>query len=544
MKWNIDLGPAEASTPTKTNKDKAASQEITFSAKTPNNAIGKTFENTATSDIAGSSTVTTTLNEVSVDYQEIMAGKSGTDLNIIFIVDNSSSMNQTVKGQSFANSDEYAPVAPGDRVKTRIENAKTALNIFINQQSSNPNNTMTVIKFNVNSGTSDYNDILKTEGTGYDVQEQQLMTIDNGSVVLTETTETITYYGSTYTLYSGSDNNNYIIYYGSAYRYNSNGNISNNGHRVSNNNVKTITVNEETIILKSTSTDYKTLYIGTASDGTKYVIATDNKAYKYTTESKTQGAVVLGTTLNGELTNSGLQSAVSGMTIGDAQSSYGTYIYPALDSVNSYIDDSKTNIVIVLTDGEFSDDKGSYYGYDYDNFDATRATNLLKANGGKVDSIYSIAFGELTSDARTKLRSITNIYEKDANGNNTTTKKIYDANDAASLLNAFNAIEESAKTEAKNGETTVGEIELDPATTGIIVTETCPIKVVNADTEAVIIECKSEATMAAYGLHFEDAEKTKIRWDANEFVTNNPDGVTDLRVPQNVKLTYYVPYSE
>ena len=50
--------------------------------------------------------------------------------------------------------------------------------------------------------------------------------------------------------------------------------------------------------------------------------------------------------------------------------------------------------------------------------------------------------------------------------------------------------------------------------------------------------------MESYGFSFDDNEHTQIRWNINNFITNNPDGVTDLTIPTHVTLTYYIPYSE
>ena len=542
LTWSVELGPVDTSEPTKTNVGSEAEQIITFSAKTPNNAVGHTVLNKVEADaVEEPATITTKLNEISVDYNEIIEGKEGTDLNYIFIVANSSSMNKTAAGQTFENDDDHAFVAPGDREKTRIENTKSALNSFINEQSSNPNNTMTVMKFNTY-----YTNILKTENPGYDVSEEDVLFVGyNEALYLTETDTTITYYGDEYTLYKCSDGNDYIIinfFTGTyAYKYNSEDNTIGAGNVTSTSQQKCIWVNGERIVLRSE--DISTAVnntmgqgmIGTSIDGTKYIIATDNKAYEFVRETTTQG-LVLGTTLNGEETNSELITAVNTMTIGDVQAGYKTYIYPALEAVNDYIDETKTNIVIVLTDSEFNDENN--------NFDQSKATDLLRSNGGNVDSIYSIAFGEVSDTARTELENITNIYEKDANGNNTTTKKVYEANNTSTLLSVFNTIKEEETIETKNDETTVGEISIEQTQNEIIISETCPIKVIDTDTDAVVLTCTSESEMELYGLSFIDTAHTKVNWNSNAFITNNPDEVTDLRAPQHVKLTYYVPYNK
>ena len=131
---------------------------ITFEAKVPNNVFGDSITNTA--NIVGgasSNTVTTTVNEVSVEYSEWKEGQKGTDLNIIFVLDNSQSMNWPIVGEEFADTSDdydyifgsyYTPVSPEDEDITRLYNAKVALNSFIESQRNKTNTDMAVVTFN------------------------------------------------------------------------------------------------------------------------------------------------------------------------------------------------------------------------------------------------------------------------------------------------------------------------------------------------------------------------------------------------------------
>ena len=85
-------------------------------------------------------------NLIEGEYKE---GQKGEDLNIIFIVDNSSSMNQTA-GTAYVNKEQWCPIAPSDREKTKIANAKKAIANFIDNQNGK-NTDMRVITFNTSS---------------------------------------------------------------------------------------------------------------------------------------------------------------------------------------------------------------------------------------------------------------------------------------------------------------------------------------------------------------------------------------------------------
>lgn len=148
LSWNIEIGAGS--------KTQATQKTIKYRVKTENNTFGEKIENTAevkiskdSKEIENSATTTTNVNEINVEYNEYKEGQKGEDLNIIFIVDNSSSMNQTA-GTAYVNKDQWCPIAPNDREKTKIYNAKKAITNFIDNQKGK-NTDMRVITFNTSS---------------------------------------------------------------------------------------------------------------------------------------------------------------------------------------------------------------------------------------------------------------------------------------------------------------------------------------------------------------------------------------------------------
>ena len=143
LKWNIKLEAAS-------NDNKVVTKTITFKARTAENYIGKTVKNRAVLT-EGSKTKTsdasTEIKEITVKYNEFKEGRKGTDLNIIFVVDNSSSMNEPTANEQYKNEDPYCPVAPSDRNKTKLYDAKEAIKKFIAKQNGK-NTDMRVITFN------------------------------------------------------------------------------------------------------------------------------------------------------------------------------------------------------------------------------------------------------------------------------------------------------------------------------------------------------------------------------------------------------------
>ena len=137
--------------------EKGKDVELKFTAKMKPNTIGKVITNNvtltdATGNTIGSDSATTTVNGVTVESREMTKGKEADDVNIIFIMDNSSSMNFSVANESYTNPDAYY-VAPSDEQKTRLNSAKTATKEFINKiyaDKNLKNTNMSVITFNKN----------------------------------------------------------------------------------------------------------------------------------------------------------------------------------------------------------------------------------------------------------------------------------------------------------------------------------------------------------------------------------------------------------
>ena len=142
LSWSIEL-------------EARGSETISFRAKTNNKSYGDEISNTA--KIKGTDkedTAVTKVNEIDVTYSEWLEGQKGTDLNIVFVLDNSSSMNFPIAGETYVKDDlnmwknHVTPIAPSDKDKTRIENAKSAINSFIDSQANKKNTTMEVVTFN------------------------------------------------------------------------------------------------------------------------------------------------------------------------------------------------------------------------------------------------------------------------------------------------------------------------------------------------------------------------------------------------------------
>ena len=177
---------------------------ITFEAKTKRDSFGKTINNTAKiEEYNKESTASTKVNEINVEYTEFKEGQKGSDLNIIFILDNSSSMNYPISGSSYKNSNAQY-VAPSDESKTRLYNAKEAVKQFIENQSGK-NTDMKVITFNQNN-----------TGTSY-----SQATLVKDSDVKTKTVTHEGWFGNTWT-----ETINYVVVDGKEYTVNSKVNAS------------------------------------------------------------------------------------------------------------------------------------------------------------------------------------------------------------------------------------------------------------------------------------------------------------------------------
>ena len=151
--------------------EKGKDVELKFTAKIKPNTIGKVITNNvtltdATGNTIGSDSATTTVNGKTVEVREITKGREADDVNIIFIMDNSSSMNEPIANTSYLNDDSYY-VAPSDEQKTRLNSAKTATKEFINKiyaDKNLKNTNMSVITFNNNE--SDKEDTAYVIGKG------------------------------------------------------------------------------------------------------------------------------------------------------------------------------------------------------------------------------------------------------------------------------------------------------------------------------------------------------------------------------------------
>lgn len=450
-----------------------AVKNIEFDVDIPTGAtLGTIYKNTATSkttqEQTSSSETETKIKELDVKFDEWREGKEGKDLNIIFLIDNSSSMNEPTANNTYVNNDAIV-VAPSDRTKTRMESAKSAIQSFITSES---NDTMTVIKYNKSTASAN-EEVVKLTGTGYTVSELKSETTGYGLFARTYYYYEVDIDGSTLKLYE------YDNYSGEL-------------------------------------------------NGKEYVLATDGKCYEYNKTQTAQGPQVVGTTIPGKIgatNNSGLNTAVSNMTIGDLRSSFSTYVNPAFSKAADYIVNEKTNVVIVLSDGAFDD-----YGY-------KNAAETLRKSGA--DYIYSVAFG--ANADKNKLKAITNVYEKDKNGNDTENKKVYEASDSSTLLNEFRAIKASASGKQQNKSTQKGKVTFNPASNTIQVKENCPIIAYITGTTTKLFESYDvDELKSKYGIEIASDGKT-LTWDANAFIANNQDKVPEIINGDNkITIKYYI----
>ena len=155
IEWNVEkLG-------------KGQNIKFEFDAKIKESSIGEVITNKATlNGNTDSNDAITTVNGKTVEVREITKGREADDVNIIFIMDNSSSMNEPIANTSYLNDDSYY-VAPSDEQKTRLNSAKTATKEFINKiyaDKNLKNTNMSVITFNNNE--SDKEDTAYVIGKG------------------------------------------------------------------------------------------------------------------------------------------------------------------------------------------------------------------------------------------------------------------------------------------------------------------------------------------------------------------------------------------
>ena len=296
LSWEVKLGAASEENPEVT-------ETITFKATTPKDSFGREIKNTVKivnqlKEEDTSTAITTKVNEIGVKYSEWTEGQKGTDLNIIFVLDNSSSMNFPIEGKSYRN--DKNPIAPTDVSKTRLYNAKKAIKDFIDDQSADTNTSMSVITFN-------------SENTGIEKDYKTL--IDEKDIVEKEEQKWIEGH------YEGPFWNQVWV----------------EGH------YETVTKRLATI------------------NGVEYEVSnnkttgSDGKKYYYVNETIPYGARLVGTNT---ASNEELKTKVDNISISSNKSGFGTYVSPAFKLINdnkeTYLKDGKKNIVIVLADGKFN----------------------------------------------------------------------------------------------------------------------------------------------------------------------------------------------
>ena len=458
---------------------------ITFEAKTANNSFGTKIENTA--QIEGTEikhTAETTVDEINVKYREFTEGQTGTDLNIIFVVDNSSSMNETVEGSKFAYSidgygNEY-PVAPSDLSKTKLENAKTAINKFIDEQGKK-NTDMSVIVFN-------------TPTTGNTAQKRPYNNDNTEFKVLVEDKD----------IYEKEVEKD--VWVGRYYDWEKREWIE--GH-----------YEKQKVTVKCTQINGIEYEL---SENNK-TYATDGNLYYYVTPGIDYGSRLIG---NNSTSNQNLKNAVNNITISNERGGLGTEIVPAYKLINdnkaTYLSNTKKNIIIVLADGAFND---NYKGNEL----KTLKNNLKKTPAG--GEIYCIGYGKNYNEESLKKISTNN--------------KCSSASNADTLLKDFNKIEESASGKEQSGITKNGKITFKQATLDIKVSETCPV-IASYDTGKkdaegnpimeTLFEAKNETDLAKYGL---TVNGKHLSWDAKIYANNNLK--SNEKVPDTVYIKYYIP---
>lgn len=440
LSWEIKLDAASKEHPT-------VSKVITFKVTTAKDAFGEKIDNTA--KIEGTDkqdTVTTKIKEVNVKYNEFKEGQKGTDLNIIFVLDNSQSMNDPVEGKSYVNTNAKAPIAPSDVSKTRLANAKKAINDFIKAQNAIKTTDMSLVVFNnKNSG------IISADR---DADCETLMELDESQI--------ITEKGKKYVMIDG---------------------------------VKYRVKNKQK-----------------ASDGKEYYGVFLPLEY---------GARLIGTNAT---SNNDLIAKVNNIAISSIRKGFETCIAPAFDLITNnsktFISSTKKNVVIVLTDGAFTDKAPGY-------------TAQLQKLRSQVDEIYCIGFGSGKE------------YDEAALVAMSSNNKCYKAADAGSLLTQFNEILEEATGEEQERTTVDGKVTFNEATNAIKVSATCPIEATYETKEigkdgkpvmATLFSSTSTVELAEkYGLTI--VNNKIISWDIKKFLEKNPNAI----VPETTYIKYYIP---
>lgn len=154
-----------------------------LNVKVNNDQLGQDITNTVTTNKGLSSNTTTSILEKTVAVNEMREGQQGKTANIILLMDLSSSMNETIAGETYAYQSEF--VAPGDISKTRLYSAKQAASEFIRNIYAIPENTdsiVSIITFNRESAgidntlilTEPGDNLFATDGNRYAYSYQQI----------------------------------------------------------------------------------------------------------------------------------------------------------------------------------------------------------------------------------------------------------------------------------------------------------------------------------------------------------------------------------
>lgn len=498
LTWKLTL-PAGYNDITNTTDEKK--ERITFTAKVKKCGQSEII-NTVIAKVEGeadkTAVATTLRKEIVVNYKEFIEGQKGTDLNITFVVDNSSSMNFPING-NYENED--SPIAPSDRERTRIYAAKEAMKTLIEKQNKNPKNSMQVITFNTPSNLIT-NDLENSDGYTRDmktlVADEEIN--DKGEVIIN---------GKTYKVETNQHEMQVITYKNKlypvkvlVYKYVL---INDKKYKVEDN---IVTIDEVKYMVEKKVVNERLKY--TSSDG---------EEYPYIKEHIQTGAHLVGDNSNG---NQSLIEKVNTISITGEQSGLGTHIKPALQLINNnldkYIQQDKKNIIIVLADGKFNDGPDSRDDY------SPELTKLKKNEGLE---IYCIGFG---SGKEFDEKSL-----KDMSTNDT----CYKATNMAELLDQFDAILEEATTVEGEVETSSGEIILEETDRKIKISKDTPIVATykNGEIDETLFTCTDKTKLVDYGLKIEN-EGTIISWNANIFAEKHPEAVP---LPDEIDIKYYIP---
>ena len=454
LTWTVTVGATGTPEATKT---------ITFKAATPKDSFGEIIGNTAhikdgNTIIDSSDEVTTTVNEVTVKYTEWKEGQQGTDLNIIFVLDNSSSMNETATGSyTYGADSSYVPVAPADEAKTRLYNAKEAIKGFIsNQTTNNPNTSMSVIAFNTSGtpGTS----------TGY----RTLMDFEDDDPALRkEWNEGVFGWGAGWEYYVTIDGVEY----------------------------------DAELVTGTDGKEHYGVYLP-ISYGARLVGTT------------------LSIEDNTTLTNAQLSTAVNNISISSERNGFGTNVIPALNMASDYFVEGKKNVIIVLADGAFNDGDFSGDGRTNSGTGYLDAKDALREVDSAYE-MYCVGFGSYNENNMKNLSTnntclSANVSEDDEE--DLATKILKQFNE---ILEEATGSEQTGTTSDGRitfNEATQ-TIEVSDTCPIVATYDTGTVDGEGNPVMGTLFTCTSTTDLATYGLTI-TGEKT-ITWDAKAFLANH-----------------------